>query len=119
MTPPIDEPTLGEVLRRIDALTAQVADLVREIKDDRAEAARTFMRQDVYVTERRTIEANIADVRADITTVSERADGRFKTIDERFQADADRRRQMWFSIAGLTLTLVLGIAALIVSIVQG
>jgi len=115
----VNEPTLGEVLRRIDTLTAQVADLVREIKEDRIAAERTYMRQDLYVTERRTIEANIADVRSDITTVSERSDGRFKTIEERLQADADRRRQMWLTIAGLTITLVLGIAALIVNIAQG
>lgn len=123
---PIDEPTLGEVLRRIDSLTAQVINLVAELKEDRISAAKTFVRQDVHVRERQMIEANISDIRTDIVAVDTKNEARLTKIDDRFdrlesqqKIDADKRRQVWLTIAGLFITVVLGIAALIVNIVQG
>ena len=47
-----DEPTLGEVIRRLDDVSRQLVELTREIKDDRAANAATFVRQDVYVAQR-------------------------------------------------------------------
>lgn len=116
---PIDEPTLGEVLRRIDTLTAQVTNLVRELKEDRTLAAQTYVRQDVHLRERQTIEANISDVRSDITKVDTESKARFDRLEAQQKADADKRRQLWLTIAGLFVTVILGVAALIVNIVQG
>lgn len=117
--PPIEEPTLGEVLRRIDALTQQVTNLVAELKDDRLAAERTYMRQDVYLRERQAIEQNISDVRSDITTVSERTDARFTRLEEKQQAAGDRIRQTGFALATLLLGVLGLIATIVIAIVKG
>ena len=47
-----EDPTLGEILRRLDELSRQLIDLTREIKEDRTVAATTYVRQDVYQAQR-------------------------------------------------------------------
>lgn len=114
--PPIDEPTIGEVLRRIDALTAQVADLVREIKDDRAEAAATYVRRDVYMAERQAQNAVVSDLQSDIATVKTDLGREIKGVKDDRRTDNDKRRQMWLAIGGLAITSLIGIAGLVVNL---
>lgn len=121
-----DEPTLGEVLRRIDGLTLQVADLVRELKEDRVDVAKTYVRQDVHTRERQLIENNISDIRSDLIAATaeakaetEKVNTRIGTLVQERKSDENARRQMWLAIAAMTLSFVGATAALIVNIVQG
>jgi ElaB/YqjD/DUF883 family membrane-anchored ribosome-binding protein len=112
--PPINEPTLGEVLRRIDGLTQQVRELVAELKEDRVAAERTYMRQDVFASERKTLESNLSDVRTDITAVAKSTEARFERLEERQRADATSRRQQWTAIGTCAVMALLAIVALVV-----
>ncbi|CAI9417412.1 hypothetical protein [Nocardioides sp. T2.26MG-1] len=118
MPPPIEEPTLGEVLRRIDSLTVQVTNLVAELKEDRLAAAKTYMRQDVYLVERQAIEANLSDVRADLAHLASTTDTQFSTIEKRHRADDDKRRQMWATIGGLTLGFLSLLTTVIIAFIK-
>lgn len=113
--PPINEPTLGEVLRRIDGLTAQVAQLVSELKEDRAQAAATYMRRDVYIAERQAANAVVSDLQSDLSAVKVDLGREIKGLKDERRTDNDKRRQMWLAIGGLTITSLIGIAGLIIN----
>jgi hypothetical protein len=101
-----EEPTLGEILRRLDDVSRQLIDLTREIKDDRAATAATYVRQDVYLAQRLADQSVVADLHGDIRTVK----------DER-KKDNDWKRQQNLTLAGLTVTVLVSIALAIVNIV--
>lgn len=117
--PSIDEPTLGEVLRRIDGLTTQVTALVSELKQDRVDAAKTYVRQDVYVAEKNMQNAVVSDLNGDIQALKTDHGRELKQFKIDRQNDADKRRQMWMTLIGLAITTVIGLAALILNIIQG
>ena len=102
---PQDEPTLGEVLRRIDALVDQVTTLASEMKDDRRESAKTFVRQDVYIAQRLADQAVVSDLHGDLATVKA----------ER-QKDLEWRRQINLTLAAITITALVSIAIAIATI---
>ena len=101
-----EEPTLGEVLRRLDDLINKVAELTQELKDDRNNAAATYVRQDVYIAQRQADAAVVADIHGDI-----------KSIKDDRRKDNDWRRQQNLSLAGLTITVLVSIALAIINIV--
>lgn len=101
-----DEPTLGEVLRRLDDLISKVGDLAKELKEDRASAAATFVRQDVYVAQRLADQAVVADLNGDIQAVkADRA------------KDSDWKRQQNLSLAVMAITVLVSIALAIANFV--
>ena len=103
-----DEPTLGEVIRRLDDITRQLVDLTRELKEDRSSAAATFVRQDVYMAQRHADHATTADLHGDIQTIrTDRA------------KDLDWRRQVLLWGAGLTITTLVSIALAITAVLAG
>src|SRR5690348_17825354 len=63
------EPTMGEVMRRLDEVARQMTELAREMKEDRAAAAATFVRQDVYIAQRQADQAVTTDVATDLITL--------------------------------------------------
>jgi hypothetical protein len=101
-----DDPTLGEILRRLDDLSRQLIDLTREIKEDRTTSAATYVRQDVYLAQRHADAAVLADIHGDIAAVRE----------ER-KKDNDWRRQLNLALASLTITVLVSISLAIVNIV--
>ena len=101
----LDPPTLGEVMRRLDSIVAQLGQIAAELKQDRSDAARTYVRQDLYLAQRQADAAVTADLQGDIQSI--------KTDRNR---DAQQRRQMVMWLAGLTVTVLLGIASIVVSI---
>lgn len=124
--PPLEEPTLGEVMRQLMSLSQQVERLVERLEKDRIDAAATYVRRDVYTAERQALESNISDVRTDVTAVNVKVDekngkvnDRITRLEDQQKAADEKRRQVWLTIAGLFITVVLGIAALVVNIVQG
>lgn len=117
--PPINEPTLGEVLRRLDDVVKQLGDISREIKEDRAVAAGTYVRQDVYMAERAAQSAVVADLHGDIQAAKVELRADVKALKDQRQAEVNARRQVWLAIGGVAVTSLIAIAALIVNIVQG
>ena len=101
-----DEPTLGEVLRRLDEVSRQLIDTSREMKEDRKSAAATYVRQDVYIAQRQADAAVLADTHGDIQSIK----------DDR-RKDADWKRQQNLFLAGLTITALVSIAIAIANIV--
>lgn len=101
----LDPPTLGEVMRRIDDLVTQIAVLAGEMKQDRAESAKTYVRQDLYLAQRQADSSVVADLNGEIQTMK----------NERVREQA-QRRQMVMWLGGLTVTVLFGIAGLLVSI---
>lgn len=101
-----DEPTLGEVLRRLDEVSRQLVDITREIKEDRSAAAATYVRQDVYIAQRQADAAVVADIHGDI-----------KSIKDDRRKDNDWKRQQNLSLAALAITVLVSIALAIVNIV--
>src|SRR5690348_10619280 len=65
------EPTMGEVMRRLDEVARQMSELFREIKEDRAAAAATFVRQDVYIAQRHADHAVVADLASEAKAAKE------------------------------------------------
>ena len=66
-----DEPTLGETLRRLEELSRQMIDLTREIKEDCATPAASYVRRDVYGAQRQADAAVMADLHGDNPSVRE------------------------------------------------
>lgn len=111
MPPPAEPPTLGEVLRRLDQVSVQVseqfASLAREIKEDRAAASSTYVRQDVFMSERRVLESNIKDIHSDVTTIKEDR-----------KSDIGWRRQFSLWLAGLAVMSILSLVGLVIQLVK-
>ena len=101
-----DEPTLGEVIRRLDAITAQLTEVVREIKDEREKNAATFVRQDVYVAQRQADAAVVADLHSEIRGVKEDR-----------KRDVDWKRQQNLALAGLAITTLVSIALAVIGFI--
>lgn len=105
MSEHIDEPTKGEIVRRLDSIADQLTDLTSRLERDRLEAAQTYVRQDVYAVEQRLQDALAAELQTDVAAL-------------RRERDEDRnwRRQVVLWLGSLTVTLLLGFATLIVSV---
>jgi hypothetical protein len=109
---PQDEPTLGEVLRRLEEVSRQMIELARELKEDRAANAATFVRQDVYIAQRLADQSTVADLHGDIRSVKDD----IKAVKEDRQKDIEWRRQHNLTLAGITITALVSISLTIVTI---
>lgn len=111
---PNDEPTLGEVYRKLNAVAEDLRDVIREIKEDRQTYAATFVRQDVYQAQRIADQAVVADVAGDIRTVKADLDREVTGIKAERSSEVAFRRQvlLGFAIGGIgwLLTIALFIA---------
>lgn len=105
MNPPNSEPTLGEVLRRLDEVAKQMADMASQMREDRLQTAATYVRQDVYIAQRQADQAVVADLNGEVRSVK----------DER-KADQASRRQIWLSLGIAALSTVTAIALAIVNL---
>lgn len=101
--PQADEPTIGEVIRRLDSIAAQLTEVVREIKDDRSTNAKTFVRQDVYHTQRVADQAIVANFHADLGVLKTDFERELGTVKAERSSDVAFRRQviLGFTIAGI------------------
>lgn len=118
MAPNSEPPTLGEVLRRLDAVTQQMSNLAIEMKEDRAALAATYVRRDVYMAEQTTSNAVVADLHRDIQALETTHGREIKALKDERRADADKRRQMWLAISAMAVTLTLGLAGLIINLTR-
>jgi hypothetical protein len=87
-----DEPSLGEVLRRLDDVARQMTALALQMRDDRLEAAATFVRQDVYTANTIALTTRVTKIEAD---------------DEAKEKDAAAfRRQLLFIILAVAIPAI-------------
>ena len=122
---PLDPPTLGEVLRRFDEVARRLETVAIKLDTVEEKVSKTYVRQDVHRAERQAMESNISDIRADVAATEAKSAERHDKVNERIdriekaqKEDVDKRRQMVMALVGMAITLVLGLAALIVNIVQ-
>jgi hypothetical protein len=93
-----DEPTIGEAMRRLDAVSRQMEALAARLAEDRRDFASTYVRHDLYDARHRSLDRRVALIESE---------NELKERDE-----SGRRRQMTFLLLGTALTSV---ASLLVS----
>lgn len=91
----MSEPTLAEVVRRLEENTSQLRDIVAEMRSDRAALAATYVRKDVYDEARRADQRDLAD------------------LEERVDKWEQFRRQV---LAGASVSLVTALIGIVVYI---
>lgn len=77
-----DEPTLGEVMRRLDGLVSTVSDLVHQLREDRRHNANTYVRRDWQEEARNADHAMIRELAKDLVDLRQQR-----------ETDAERQRQ--------------------------
>lgn len=60
------DPTPAEMWRRIDEIVRRLDTIVDRMDRQQAEAASTYVRQDVWARDRQLVDAHVADIRHDI-----------------------------------------------------
>jgi hypothetical protein len=94
----VDEPTLGEVMRRLEETSRQLAGIADRMREDRSDAAKTYVRQDVYLAQRQADHAVVSDLQSDISAVGTKLEG----------TEAARKANVRWAIGtGLALAAVL------------
>lgn len=91
----MSEPTLGEVLRRLEQVSKTLADLAKEMRQDRIDAAQTYVRKDVYDRDHKAQ----ADDITDLQTYNK----------DREKREADTRRQLMFLMLSIAVPAILGL----------
>ena len=112
---PETEPNMGEIVRRLDQIVVQLSEMTREIKEDRKEAALTYVHQNVYLAQRQADAAVVADLHGDIQTVKTELGRDIKGIQDDRKTDLGWRRQMWLAIGVLAVTSLIGVAGLVIN----
>lgn len=90
----------AEIMRRLEEITTSQKEMLREMREDRALMAATYVRQDVYDSRhthlRHELEAKIKDIADDV------ADDR-----RREEKREDRWKQMQFTVGGSLLLMLI------------
>ena len=95
------EPTLGELLRRLEEVVKQLQDISGKMERDRSDAAQTYVRKDVYSAEFQSHERRIKDLESE--------------NQDREKQAADTRRQFIFLVLSLAIPVI---ASLLLSVNQ-
>jgi hypothetical protein len=105
----VDEPTPGEIVRRLEVVSQQLADAVRRIDEQTEKAAKTYVRQDVYLANKRAEDAVVSDLHGDIKSVEAKVHGDIKAVDLKIDATEEKRRSnvRWAIGTGIALAAVL------------
>lgn len=100
-----DEPTLGEVTRRLDHVVTQLAQVVESLKEQQRYMDANFVRQAVWLEARRADQGMASNLFQDIGALQEDRKG-----------DAAFRRQAALALAVLAISTVVSIALAVVSL---
>lgn len=73
----MSEPTLGEVVRRLEDVVRQVADVAAQLSSDRRDAAQTYVNRETYRADQRLTDSRLAAI---VKDVGELDDAREKDI---------------------------------------
>jgi ABC-type nitrate/sulfonate/bicarbonate transport system ATPase subunit len=90
-----DEPTIGEAMRRLDAVSKQMETLARQLAEDRRDFASTYVRHDLYEARHLSLDRRVTIVE--------------NNEEERERDEAEKRRQFTFIVLGVALTSVAGL----------
>lgn len=112
-----NEPTMGEVMRRLDEVARQLAGLAEQMQrdrvaataqalEDRKHAEETFLRHDVYVANRSTDQANRAADQGMVANLFQDIKG----IEKDRETDVAWRRQIILAVTLLTITTLVTVA---------
>ncbi len=136
MPPDLEPPNLGEVLRRLDDLRSDVADLIAEMKADRAENAKIYVRADVYNERRKVQEQNVSDLHRDLGSIDRKIDAeklradaaiekvrleanaKFGVIESDRKTDMAWRRQVLLGLGTLAVTVLLAIVGFVITLTR-
>jgi hypothetical protein len=117
MTPSNDEPTMGEILRRLDQTAAQLANIVERLERRDTYIEENFVRQRVWVEARKGDQAMVANLNQDIAVEKSERLADVKTLRDERKSDANWRRQQNLSVAILAITTLVSIALTITNLV--
>jgi hypothetical protein len=93
------EPTLREVLWRLNEVAKQLSQLAQDMRQDRIDAANTYVRKDVYAPDHAWITSRVKDVET--------------VIDDRDKVADATRRQI---AVGIIIALLAAVPALVLAI---
>lgn len=100
-----DEPTLGEALRRLDAVSKHLDTLAAQMAEDRRDFASTYVRHDVYEARHLSLDRRVTILEAD--------------NEDREKTAAETRRQFMFLVLGIAIPAVAGFLLGLASLVSG
>jgi hypothetical protein len=89
------DPTLGELLRRLDVATSTMNDLAAEMRRDRRDVEATYVRKDVYDRDHKVVSDDITDLQ--------------DYNKDREKREADTRRQLVFLMLAIAVPAILGL----------
>lgn len=104
MTPPPSEPTLGEVVRRLDEVSRHLDSIVARLERRDTYIEENFVRQRVWIEARKGDQAIVANLAQDIGAIQQDR-----------KTDQGWRRQMWLAIGTLAVTSLIAIVGLIIN----
>lgn len=96
-------------MRRLEETTRQLANIADQMREDRAHAAQTYVRQDVYLAQRQADHSVVADLQGDIKSVEAKVHGDIKAVDLKIDSTEEKRRSnvRWAIGTGIALAAVL------------
>lgn len=97
-----DEPTLGEIMRRLDEVARQMTVLAAQMTRDREAAAATYVPRELYNARHDHVNMRIDALRGDVRNLEEEADARERTA-------AETRRQFMFLVLSIAIPAVGGL----------
>jgi len=100
-----DEPTIGEAMRRLDAVSKQMEILARQMAEDRRDFASTYVRYDVYEARHLSLDRRVTLLESD--------------NEERDKTSADTRRQFLFLVLGIAIPAVIGLLLGLANLLAG
>lgn len=95
----MSEPTNGEVMRRLDEVARQLTDVANKMREDRLHAESTYVRRDVYDSDRKAEAIRGVEAQKDVDELQRHR-----------EADAQWRRQVTLALALTALTAIVTIA---------
>jgi hypothetical protein len=102
----VSEPTLGEVVRRLDGVAQQITNLVNKMDADRRRDADTYVNRGEYAEYQKRVESQIDDHSKDIDAINEA-----RKDDARWRRTASLTLAV--AAAGWVVTIALFVATLL------
>lgn len=100
-----DEPTLGEVVRRLDQVTSQLAGIAERLERRETYIEENFVRRSVWHEARKADQAMAANLAQDIGA-----------LQETDKTDAAWRRQVMLTLAAVAIASIVSIALAVVNL---
>jgi len=101
----VDEPTIGEAMRRLDAVSKQMEILARQMAEDRRDFASTYVRYDLYESRHLSLDRRVTIIETDNET--------------REKDEINRRRQYTVIVVSVALTAVGSLLVSLVTLLAG